>query len=152
MSIAASYQKLHLSRARAPLVGTSQAPARSDDGRAVVLFPRTGAITAVGPAGRVDARELSCAPRQLRYPRLVLACPAPLVMNVRTGSVQTPPDLPAPGGAWASFFRAGRYWLEGGGPRPVGGRWLSCATATRATSSSTRAVPISTRPGRTSSR
>src|SRR5687767_11165099 len=53
---------------------------RSDDGRSVVLFPRAGAITAVGPAGRVDARELPCAHRQLRYPRLVLACPAPLVM------------------------------------------------------------------------
>jgi hypothetical protein len=102
-------------------VGTSQAPARSDDGRSVVLFPHAGAITAVGPAGRVDARELPCTARQLRYPRLVLACPAPSVMNVRTGSVQTPPDPPAPDGAWATFFRAGRYWLQGVRTYPDGG-------------------------------
>ncbi len=86
-----------------------------------MLFPRAGAITAVGPAGRVDARELPCAHRQLRYPRLVLACPAPLVMIVRTGSVQTPPDTPALGGARAIFSRAGRYWLEGVRTDPDGG-------------------------------
>ena len=101
-------------------VGHSGAPARSDDGRTVLLTPTTGSATAITASGHVRTRSMppGCAPRRLRHSRLVLACPAngteqPAVLNMASGELQTPPRRDPTGATTDAFFSAGRYWLHG---------------------------------------
>jgi hypothetical protein len=103
------------------VVGSGPSPVRAFDERFAVVARTPDVISIWSDLGPTRSRDLpaGCETRDLRFPRLVLACDEegrterPVVLDVVSGARSAPP-LPPPELSSADRFRlAGRHWLLG---------------------------------------
>jgi hypothetical protein len=103
------------------LVGEGPAPARAFDERFAVVARTPDVIAIWSDLGPTRSHDLpaGCEPRDLRFPRLVLACDEegraerPVVLDVVSGA-RTAPPLPPPSPTEVDTYRvAGRHWIAG---------------------------------------